>query len=216
MAFEKLCRYIQGMPVKNVLKPNIEESYYHVYSRGVNKQTIFHDDTDFTYFIGLFNRYLLETQQFNRQGVPYAHLVGKIELLCFCLMPNHFHLLVYQISPGAMTCLMQSLLTSYSRYYNFKYKRRGPLFESRYKAAHINDEAYLTHISRYIHLNPRYWIRYPYSSLSMYLRGKYAQWLKPERIVSQLLEGADYHQFLLDYEAERQVKTALKYELADH
>ena len=69
-------------------------------------------------------------------------------------MPNHIHLLVYQHQPQAMAQFMRSVLTSYSRYFNKRYKRSGSLFESRYKASLISDDAYLEHISRYIHLNP--------------------------------------------------------------
>lgn len=203
------------MPVRNVLKQDLAESYYHVYSRGTNKQIIFQDEPDFSYFLKLFTRYLSDVQQVGEHGVPYPHLTNKIEVLCYCLMPNHFHLLLYQISPGAMTCLLRSLLTSYSRYFNLKYKRRGPLFESRYKAAHIKEDTHLLHITRYIHLNPRSWRRYPYSSLPAYSGQQHRHWLKPERVLSTFDNKSEYRQYLIDYEANARALAFLKPELAD-
>jgi putative transposase len=114
-----------------------------------------------------------------------------------------------------MMQLMRSLLTSYSMYFNKKYKRRGPLFESNYKASLISDDAYLEHITRYIHLNPRNWEAYEYSSLPYYMQRISDEWIRPERIVSQFATPAEYKEFLHDYAQNKEMLDILKHELAD-
>lgn len=200
------------MPTRNVNKPDVAESYYHVYFRGANKQQIFRDHADYALFISLFDRYLSKTQKHSSFGL-YPHLRGSLELLCFCLMPNHVHLLIFQIEESGMSQLMRGLLTSYSRYFNKKYKRSGPLFETRYKASMINNERYLMHISRYIHMNPRYWKRYPYSSIRYYLGKSAPEWLQRERL--ELMSPSKYLHFCEDYQKNKEMLEQIKNELAD-
>ena len=145
------------MPSRNVQKPDIENSYYHVYARGASKQQIFLEPADYRYFIAIFSRYLSPKPVQDKLGMTYPHLQGKVELLTYCLMANHFHLLLYQAEQGAMSKLMKSIMVSYGRYFNLKYKRSGSLYESTYKASLVSSETYLIHISRFILLNPRYW-----------------------------------------------------------
>jgi len=80
-------------------------------------------------------------------------------------------------------------MTSYSRYYNLKYKRTGSLFESRYKASRVNAANYLEHFTRYIHLNLRYWKRYPYSCYKCYMSDS-PEWHEPKRILELFANGA--------------------------
>lgn len=114
-----------------------------------------------------------------------------------------------------MTEFMRSLLTSYSMYFNKKYKRSGPLFESRYKASLISEDAYLEHISRYIHLNPRDWREYEYSSLPYYLHQITDEWIKPKRIMELFSNPQDYLHFVEDYEKNKEMMDILKHELAN-
>ena len=202
------------MPSRNILKIDLRDTYYHVYARGVNKQSIFIEPDDYFVFMHLLKRYLSKKQAKNPHGIPYPHLYEKIENLAFCLMPNHFHLLVYQIEPGSMTQLMRGVMTSYSRYFNTKYTRRGPLFESRYKASNINHEAYLMHISRYIHLNPKNWSDYRYSSLPYYLGELNAEWVTPKKILNLFNGTNEYIEFVADYREHKKVLDEIKMELA--
>jgi REP element-mobilizing transposase RayT len=204
------------MPSRNIIKQDVAESYYHLYARGANKQQIFAEPADYDYFLGLLARYLSDKPANSKEGVPYPHFAGALELLAFCLMGNHFHLLVYQESAGVMPQFMRSLMTSYSRYFNLKYKRTGSLFESRYKASRIDAQQYIEHISRYIHLNPRYWKNYPYSSLQFYVRGdNEPEWLRPGRILGMFETRRAYAEFIADYEDNKNMLEALKYELAN-
>ena len=203
------------MPRRNVLRSDVPESFYHVYARGHSKRRIFYDEQDFLYFLSLFERYLSSQEVKNEAGIPYPNFFNKVELNAFVLMPNHFHLLVYQHQQGALSAFMRSLLTSYSRYFNGRYSRSGALFESRYRASLISDDSYLEHITRYIHLNPKQWRDYEYSSLPYYLQRVEVSWLRPERI-TKLFSGPDeYFQFVADYEENKKMRDILKHELAD-
>ncbi|MFZ1812565.1 MAG: transposase [Candidatus Saccharimonadales bacterium] len=201
------------MPSKNVIKIDIPESYYHVYARGVAKSVIFKDNEDYSVYLNLLKRYLSDQPVKDPLGREYPHLAAKIELLAFCLMPNHVHLLVYQYDEGMMTQLMRGVMTSYSRYFNDKYHRTGPLFESRYKASRISHDVYLRHISRYIHLNPKQWRHWEWSSLPYYREHK-AEWVKPQRILELFDSKKAYDTFVTDYEECKEKIDIYKHQLA--
>lgn len=199
------------MPARNVNKPNVPNSHYHVYFRGAGKREIFVDDADYLFFLSLFDRHLARAERSSPFG-RYPHLRGAVELLGFCLMSNHVHLLVYQVEADAMSQLMRSILTSYSRYFNKRYQRSGPLFETRYKASLIGDDAYLLHITRYIHMNPRYWKRYRYSSLRYYTGYTPPEWLQPERILPAV--PVRYMEFCEAYQTKKDELEDIKSSLA--
>lgn len=200
------------MPVRNTIRFDKDEAFYHVYNRGVNKQNIFRDAADKDYFLGLFERYLSPKPVKHPKGGVYRSYATELEILGFCLMDNHFHVLCYQVSQGALTEFIRALSTSYVSYFNKKYERRGPLFESRYKASAIHDPAYLEHISRYIHLNPADWRYYSYSSLPSYLGRRQFFWLKPGRIL-HIFSGDDYLRFVEEYESHKVELKQMKREL---
>lgn len=197
------------------MKEDVAESYYHVYFRGGNRSRIFRDESDFEKMLQLFARYLSLHEVRNSAGLSFPNYYNKLELVAFCLMPNHVHLLIYQRQQRAMTEFMRSLLTSYSMYFNKKYKRSGPLFESRYKASMISDDSYLEHITRYIHLNPRQWRDYEYSSLPYYLHQVTDEWIDPKRILDLFADQNEYLQFVEDYEKNKEMMDILKHELAN-
>ncbi len=202
------------MPSRNVIKIDIPDSYYHVYFRGGNRSRIFREEADYEKMLALFARYLALKESKNSAGVSFPNYANQLELLAFCLMPNHVHLFVFQKQAGVMTEFMRSLLTSYSMYFNKKYKRTGPLLESCYKASRITNEAYLVHISRYIHLNPKHWRDYAYSSLPYYLQQVTDEWILPDRVLEAVGRGNDYLQFVSDYEEAKDMLDILKLELA--
>ncbi|MCA9301141.1 transposase [Candidatus Nomurabacteria bacterium] len=202
------------MPVRNTIRFDVDECFYHVYNRGINKQIIFHDDDDKEFFINLLARYLAPESVIDQHGNIYKTYNNKLELLCYCLMDNHFHLMFYQNEKGVLKDYMQSIANSYIRYFNTKYERRGPLFESRYKSSLIETQPYLEHITRYIHLNPKDWQTYKYSSLPYYLNEESPEWFKPEKIL-ELFDGESYLEFMKDYEDHKAMLDEIKYELAD-
>ncbi|MBL8122447.1 transposase [Candidatus Saccharibacteria bacterium] len=203
------------MPSKNTAKIDLPLSYYHVYARGASRQPIFVDTEDYAFFISLLERYLTPDNRLNTAGVPYPNFTDSLELLAYCLMGNHFHMLIYQSDRGIMPQFMRSLLTSYSSYFNRKYGRSGSLFESRYKASRIDTDSYLQHISRYIHLNPRYWRRYPHSSYLTYIGKRTEPWVRPRKILDLFESPTTYTEFMDDYEDVKQMLEEIKYDLAD-
>jgi len=136
--------------------------YYHIYNRGVEKRVIFQDENDYKRFVFLLNianskeplniRHLKN----NNQGLTFVNNKGQT-LVCigaWCLMPNHFHLLISEKIEGGTSLFLQKLLTAYSMYFNKKYERKGSLFEGRFQAHHANTDNYLKYLYSYIHLNP--------------------------------------------------------------
>lgn len=202
------------MPSRNIIKIDIPDSYYHIYARGVSKSVIYRDPDDKVVFLNLLKRYLSANQVFDKKKFLYPNYSMDIELLAFCLMDNHFHMLIYQHADGSMSGIMKSLLTSYSLYFNKKYNRTGPLFESRYKASNIDSDNYLHHISRYIHLNPKDWRNYSFSSLPYYISGHQSDWVKPKKILDLFDTQKEYEDFVADYEDNKAMIDELKHELA--
>jgi hypothetical protein len=92
------------------MKVDSNDAFYHVYARGSSKQAIFLDQEDYFLLLNLLKRYLSLDEAKDKWGVPYPHLRGELELLCYCLMRNHFHFLVYQNNAGSMTRLMRGLM----------------------------------------------------------------------------------------------------------
>ena len=203
------------MPSRNVIKQDIADGFYHVYTRGHGRQKIFRDEQDYITFLTLLQRYLSAEEARDPYGVPYPNFYNKLELLAYCLMPNHIHLFVYQHQIQAMGQFMRSLLTSYSRYFNKKYKQSGSLFESRYKASLISDDAYLEHISRYIHLNPHNWQEYEYTSLPYYLQHEEVSWIRPKRVLERFASPGEYFEFMKDYVEQKKILEIIKHELAN-
>lgn len=190
------------MPRRNSIKIYVQGGYYHVYNRGVEKRIIFKDGQDYKVFLSYLKYSLSEppkrgdiVKTFTLQGSPFKGLPrlpknfqNKIELLAFCLMPNHFHLLVKQEGKDTLKSFMMSLITRYSMYFNKKYDRVGSLFQGVYRGALITDEPYLLHLSRYIHLNPSGLTKNltsAYSSYANYLGLEKISWLKPGFILAQ-------------------------------
>lgn len=136
--------------------------YYHIYNRGNSKQEIFHDGKDYLRFITLlyisnsvesFNLYdLSRSADFNVYEMKRKKLL--VDIGAFCLMPNHFHILITEKIEGGISKFMQKLSTAYSMYYNKKYKRTGVLFEGKFKSQHAESDRHLKYLFSYIHLNP--------------------------------------------------------------
>jgi putative transposase len=204
------------MPVRNTVK-NYLEAYYHIYNRGICKELLFIDDQDYTVFLGLLKRYLGNGIDKKLNRVKYPNYSRDIDLLAYCLMPNHYHLFVYQHKADAIADFMRSLGVSYSMYFNKKYKRQGSLFQQRYKAVDIKDDSQLLHITRYIHLNPTKYKTYKWSSYPYYISDKKAEWLKPSTILD-LFDGdkEKYKLFIADYKSYKDALTDIKDLLIDN
>jgi putative transposase len=151
----------------------VEGEYYHIFNRGVDKRTIFQNSDD-------FDRFLLSMLDFNSLepiGSIYEHsfqkkselgnLVSKsvyksknkkqplVELVVYCLNPNHFHFILRQVASQGIEKFMHRLGLGFTKYFNLKYKRSGALFQGTFKAVHIESNEQLIHLSAYVNLNNR-------------------------------------------------------------
>ncbi len=210
------------MPAKNVVKVFTENGHYHVYNRGVEKRKIFQDEHDYAVFLYYLKIYLSPVEELKQliasskmnmrvQRFFPLNLSQELDLLTFVLMPNHVHLLIKQYKVNSITKLMHRLSTSYTMYFNKKYKRVGSLFQGVYKACLVETDEYLLHLSRYIHLNPGYHLsslrNMNFSSYPYYLGNMQASWVKPETILhffrsaqqSDLKDILSYQSFVEDY-----------------
>ncbi|OGH42433.1 MAG: hypothetical protein A3H79_02915 [Candidatus Levybacteria bacterium RIFCSPLOWO2_02_FULL_36_8b] len=202
------------MPGKNIVKVYIEGGYYHIYNRGIDKRNIFLDEQDCKVFLHYLKIYLspkeelLKLSQTNIKILRYIkfNLHDEIDLMSFTLMPNHFHLQVKQYTKEGIIKLTRRVVTSYVMYFNDKYKRKGGLFESIYKAALIDNDSYLLHLSRYIHLNCRELLSHKinfqeFSSYHYYLGKKQASWLKPQEILKYFKTAKNRFKNIFSYKS---------------
>ena len=186
------------MPSRNSRKEYVPETMYHVYNRGHNKDKIFLDDNDYAVFLNLLKRYLSKTVVTDEKGRPYEQLRDEVELVAFCLMPNHFHLELYLLQDRGIARLMQGVCAAYTIYFNKKYNRIGPLFQGRFKASAVLNDAYWLHLSRYIHRNPKAYRSWEWSSLQYYLGSKKAEWVTVERVLKEFDDRDEYLNFVRD------------------
>jgi len=195
---------------KNILTTG---SIYHIFNRGVNKNDIFFSTTDYKRFMATAIHYKNFTHKFTAFALsdPVSEKLQKkkmespkIQIFAYCLMPNHFHLLVKQLEEGGITWFMQHLSNSYVHYVNLKNDRVGPLFQGRFKNVLVDSDEQLLHVSRYIHLNPLVsnltsdLKTYPWSSYPSYLSNYNDNLSEPEFILSNYKTRRDYEKFVLD------------------
>lgn len=198
--------------------------YYHVFNRGVNKQLIFHGHTDRTrfLFIVLYFQSPVILQNISRSVKSFVkHSVFNIdeeikqkiikdkfiEIVSFCLMPNHFHLIIKEVEENGIAKYMQRVLNSYTKYYNTKYSKSGHLFQGPYKAVHIKDNEQLLHLSSYIHRNPRE-LKEWFNKESDYQWSSYQDFVNENRFEKLLIFDIISEQFKSKNEYNQFVKTS--------
>lgn len=205
------------------LSPITQGEYYHILGRGNNKENIFLEDRDYIRFIFLilyfqssisFENISRMVNMYVKQGkfIIKPDIVDEIlkkrfvDLVGFALMPNHYHLIVYERKDRGISQYIQRVLNSSAKYFNLKYERVGHLFQGPYKYVHIEDNDQLLHLSAYLHLNPkelRKWhgqeIEYPWSSFQDYaLKNRWGKLLTTGIIMNQFDDGKEYKKFVLN------------------
>ena len=197
------------MPARNVTKQYQEDTYYHVYNRGTEKRVIFKDDQDYKMFLHFLKRHLTRQAEPNSRNQVYESYAGRVELLAYCLMPNHYHLLFYlNNDTKAISELMRKVAGTYTAYFNRRHNRVGYLFQGTYKASVVDSDSYLLHISRFIHRNPEDYYKWPYSSLQYYIGDWNSDWVVPGRLY-KLYEWGTYEAFLNEYNPSPELEDEL-------
>lgn len=202
------------------------DQIYHIYNRGVEKRPIFLNKRDYKRFMQITNYYRfancpVKFSQFKIFSQDLRNeLLDKllmqsdkhIEILAFCLMPNHIHFLCKQLKENGISKFISKLSSSYSHYFNTLNQRVGPLFQGNFKAVRIETDEQLVHTSRYIHLNPvsSYLLEfdllesYDYSSYPEYT-GRKDGFCNTEQILSYFRSIQEYKDFVsnqVDYARE--------------
>lgn len=141
----------------------VNNEFYHVYNRGVDKRDIIMSENDSDRFMksvllfnskkpigSIFEKMLIKNK--NQFGGETAKLVN---IIAYCLNPNHFHFILEQVIEGGISEFMKRLGGGYTWYFNNKHKRSGSLFQGVFKSVHIDDNQYLLNLSAYVNLNNR-------------------------------------------------------------
>ncbi|MEK7558696.1 MAG: transposase [Patescibacteria group bacterium] len=207
------------------LLPLVEGQVYHVFNRGIDHRPTFDDklelkralaSIDYYRFVSQplkFSKFLkLSGAERNKLEVKFKTGPKLIDILSFCLMPNHFHFLLRQVSDKGISKFLSNFQNSYTRYFNTKNERIGHLFLGQFKAVLIETDEQLLHVSRYIHLNPitsyivkdfNSLLKYPWSSLPEYIKEE--SFCETDTILSFFKKREDYTDFLkdqVDYQRE--------------
>lgn len=174
--------------------------FFHIYNRGNNKQDIFIDDSDYEFFILRLkqNLYPDRFDELKIQPLPS----GSFSLISYCLMPNHFHLLIRQNSEIPTSKLMLKVCSSYSKVFNKKHERVGHLFQDQFKQVLINTDEYLKWVIAYICQNPKvagsvkHLIDYKWSSYPEYISGLVNRGVCDNKTLNELFKGQNIADFI--------------------
>jgi putative transposase len=183
-------------------KPIVGE-YYHVFNRGVEKRKIFQNKADFDYFLNSLVFFNTTEQNWsdrsNREVRPHKD-EQLVELVAYCLNPNHFHLLLKEKHENGISLYMQKVCTGYAMYFNKKNARSGALFQGRYKSVRIENNDVLLYVSAYVNCNSEVHgiakaSEYPWCSYSEYLNKSNSIVCEKTSISGQFKGSAEYHIF---------------------
>jgi len=188
---------------------------YHVYNRGVNKRDLFQSEQDYWRFLNLLR--ILNTSENRNNSLEKSKLRQQflptpgnqlVNILAFCLMPNHLHFLLEQCVDDGISKFMHKICMSHAKYFNITNKRTGALFEPKFKSKHVKTESYYSQISKYIHRNPldlcqnrdeiakrTFLLDYKWSSLHAYLNTQSNDFVD-KRIMDEFRDPNEYLKFI--------------------
>lgn len=196
-------------------------SFYHVFNKSIANFGIFSKSVNSTRFIDTLDYYnnsneKLSLSVYLRKNSINANLLipkdqSIIKIISYCIMPDHYHLLVKIINSHKFSKYINNVESSFTRYFNLKNNRKGPLWQSTVKSVYIESNEHLLHVSRYIHLNPatKYLVNKPedwnFSSYKFFISDE--KYLKEYVKEISIDDCADYKKFVennIDY--QRQLK----------
>jgi putative transposase len=195
--------------------------YYHLYNRGTEKRIIFLDDHDYKRFVLLLHlcnsKHPVDISNQLREGLTFTELMSielndrLVNIGVYCLMPNHFHLLINEKEEKGISLFMQKIMTAYTMYFNKKYRRTGSLFAGSFLARHANTDKYLKYLFSYIHLNPVKIIDPAWKEngianrknakkyLGTYSYSSYLDYMEVERIQGKILNKQAFPEYFLSF-----------------
>lgn len=210
------------------ITPLITGNYYHILNRGVENRKIFTQTRDYKRFLQTVDYYRFTGMSAKFSQIPKIEL-GKtkrkklVKILCYCLMPNHFHFLIKQVQENGISAFMSQISNSYTKYFNTKYERIGSLFQGTFKAVLIENENQFLHLSRYIHLNPvtskivAKSEQYDWSSYKNYIdpETKQTTIVEPQLILGHFQSKHFYQKFVEDHADYATTLETLKHRLLE-
>ena len=218
------------MPKRTI--PLVTGFYYHIYNRGLNKQKVFFNPQDYSRFLGSlwyyrfsstpysYTRYANELSVDEKRNVTSILLENNcrlVDIVAYCIMPNHYHLVLRQIEDGGISKFIGNIQNSHTRYENIKTKTTGSIYSARFKNKLIEDEDILKHIIRYVVLNPytsvivdskEKLMKYNYSSIKESFVDSINNIIEQKILNSLFNSRSSFLQFVLDYtDYQRRLKT---------
>ena len=172
----------------------VRGGYYHIYNRGCNRDRIFFNTNNYKFLTGKLRKH---SHKYNAAFISY------------CLMPNHYHLLLRQDGDISLRSFIQNIFNSYSKAVNISLGRSGTLFEGKFKAIQVDDEKYLIHLCRYIHRNPLE-VKL-IGNLEKWKYSNYLEWIgkRNDKLVDRDFIGwyfksaQEYKEYVLDYKSTK-------------
>lgn len=213
------------------------EEYYHIYNRGIDRRPTFTNKREYLRALDLlsFYQYELIPIRYSKYLEAPISLQQKyweemkasrklVEVVAYCLMPNHFHLLIKQKQENGIADYISNVINAYTKYFNTKYERTGRLFQGVFKAVYVESEEQLIHLTRYIHLNPVASRLISPSELELFPWSSHAQYL--DSTGSDIIENntitmiqkliPDYKSFVIDQIAYAQELEKIKHMTFEH
>lgn len=207
------------MPGREI--PLVNNEVYHIFNRGIASMPIFLNKRGYQRALEIIFYYQnsnlpMKYSKFLKMSLAdRAELLDRlrvqqkwlVDVICYCLMSNHFHFLLRQKENNGISKFISNFTNSYTRYFNTKEERIGPIVQGKFKSVRIETEEQLLHVSRYIHLNPYtgYIVKtfqeleeYPYSSFPEYIGKSQTNLCRKDLILSQFKHHLSYKQFVFD------------------
>ena len=213
------------------------DEYYHVYNRGIDRRVTFTNKREYERALELlwfyqyaiiplrYSRYKEAEESLRQRYMVKMHESGKlVDVIAYCLMPNHFHLLVKQKQENGIPTFVANFINAYTKYFNTKYERTGALFQGVFKAVYVESEDQLVHLVRYIHLNPvasslissDAFETFPWSSHQNYLKRIQSSIIDKEALQMVHTLVPDYESFVNDQISYAKVLESIKHMTFEH
>lgn len=208
--------------------PLVTGEIYHIFNRGTEKRIIFAQPKDYKRFKRILYYYQFQgpKPKFSEFSFSNPHTFNPavdnklVQIVCYCLMPNHFHLLIKQLKDNGISIFLSQISNSYTKYFNTKYTRVGSLLQGTFKSILVESEEQFIHLSRYIHINPvvsrivERLGQYPWSSYEEYMYSK-DNICSTEEILSHFSSKAKYKEFLEDQIEYGETLELIKHQVID-